>query len=760
MAKMGLLYNKYLKQHIIYLVILLILSLFFLHDFISTRYLVGKNDILTYLTFTYHAIKESVWHFHALPFWTYYYDSGIPLLANPQTPFLDLTFFLVLFFPVITAINLTIILHFFIAGLAMYFLVITLRYRPSIAFVSALVYMYNGWLREYLASPPIMSPYAAAPLVLLFVIKATREEKYTPYSILAGLALSYMVFSGGMIILLYSFLILGFFLLFNLIGKGFKKRLFKFVLIGLIISLVTIGVSSVKLIPSLKFNEKSNRAQGVSYEEFIGPEYLRLSEFAPVFLIEGMPSKSHKADIGISASILVLLSLAFIRKKHVIFSFSMAVLSVILATDSPFASFLFSYIPGFNTTRHISRLLFIFVFFSPILVAAGLEFLTSRIKSYQKTVFSIILMLILFELFFIGNRIYTYNGDIMKEDFQKSVDDNQILNYISKDKGIFRIESIDSKELIRSGSIHYGAFLGLQHVITTGGIWFNDYVTFNYIALNYNPLKLWGILNTRYIISANNQSLADLTFVKEFEKCKTCDHPLSDGPYLYKNELYLPRAYFVDNSIMILGEEDVTKKAVYDLLLNEKFDPANATLIHINKDLFTSLDQNIINKFDGILLLQGDLDQEIVSKLQIFVKNGGAILPNIFDKKNGITPDEMNGLLDSLNKNSAKAKEVNISYYSPNKMVIDLNGEEGFLVLSERYNMFPGWKAEINGKEKDIFNANGVVSTVYLNGETGKLVFRYTSEGFKTGAVISSIAALIIIFYFIFYYARNKSKNK
>ena len=101
-----------------------------------------------------------------------------------------------------------------------------------------------------------------------------------------------------------------------------------------------------------------------------------------------------------------------------------------------------------------------------------------------------------------------------------------------------------------------------------------------------------------------------------------------------------------------------------------------------------------------------------------------------------------------LNKLTGSYKEVSVNGYSNNKISLDLNGEKGWLVASERFAYFPGWNAKLNGKKLEMFKANNAVTALYLDGEKGKLSFEYKPSSYKKGKLISLIVFIFIVAYF------------
>jgi uncharacterized membrane protein YfhO len=99
-------------------------------------------------------------------------------------------------------------------------------------------------------------------------------------------------------------------------------------------------------------------------------------------------------------------------------------------------------------------------------------------------------------------------------------------------------------------------------------------------------------------------------------------------------------------------------------------------------------------------------------------------------------------------KNSGEFEEANITYYSPDEIDVNVNlSSPGFLVLSE--NWYPGWKAYDNDKEKEIYKADYILRSVYLEEGSHKIKFVYDPFSFKVGLLvtvfsISSLFALVI----------------
>ena len=139
------------------------------------------------------------------------------------------------------------------------------------------------------------------------------------------------------------------------------------------------------------------------------------------------------------------------------------------------------------------------------------------------------------------------------------------------------------------------------------------------------------------------------------------------------------------------------------------------------------------------MLLSSSVAQSDIPALQQYASQGGNMLPNILEGKNSIALGDINTLFGNMPGSEASKKELKLRQKSANEYTANLNGENGWLVVSEKFAHFPGWKAALNGEELKIYKANIVVSAVYLEGEKGELAFRYSPASFRTGKIITSI---------------------
>ena len=738
--------ERFLTKHF-YILLLLLLAIIFFRTLLIPGNILNNIHYINDLAFENYNLKEAL-SYGTLHLWAPYFYSGTPFIAIPEYYIFDLNFIYVfLFRNIYLAMNLAVISYFFIAGLGMYFLVYSFKKEQKVAFIASLIYMFNGFFNTFVmgAHINILEGYALIPLVFLFTYKALKKKEWAPYAIIAGIFLALQVLSGSIIFFLYTSLLIGLFFLFNLLRKNLKKTITKTVLVALIIFLVCIALSSIKLLPTLEFSKMSNRAGGVSKTEFLGYP-IELSNIFGV-LVSNIGFTNFTASVGVVGFILLLFGFKFYKKRIVFFCILLAIFAILAASGTFIADLLYKS-PGFGQMRHIERALVLFAFSASILIAFGYSNLTLKLKKYslfnkyKKIFFVFVVLLILTELVLLQK--------IPPGTQARNPYDIPLIEHLSKDKEKFRTINIAMDTFIGASGYNYNSQLGISSVKGGGGIWINDYIEYLAVAQQYNPSKLWGILNTKYAISKEKIDLPGLKLDGNFSECKKCPVWEAWGPYLYENENFLPKAYTAYNAVLVLGAD---KNTIYTLLLNENFNPRN-TVIIAGKNI-EEYTLNELKKYN-LIILNKEINQNNLLKLKNYADSGGVVLPDIFSNKNTITNEELESTLSGF-KGSMNA--VKILHYSPNKIELDVKGKKGFLVLSERFAYFPGWGAKADGKDLKILKANNVISSVYLDEGIDSIVFRYKPKTFKYGSWISSISCLFLIVFFSLRYIKKKKKT-
>ena len=754
------------KAHF-YIFILLLLSLAFFSSILSSSKTLGNIHYINDMTFQSENIRKFLFESNGFPLWTPYFYAGQPFIAIPEHYLFDLNFlYILLFRNIFLSMNLAVISYFFLAGLGMYFLAYEIVKKKNAAFIAAIVFMFNGLMHTFILNGHlnILESYALMPFVFLFAYKALNSREWLLNSAIAALFFSMMIYAGGVVFFLYTWLITGLYIAWNLIGKDFKKRLLRAILVSVVIISLLFGLSALKLLPVLEFTQMSSRAAGVNYQEFLGEPILLSNLWSS--LINASSNISFSGAIGITSFILLLFGLLSFRKKMVAFSLLIVILSMLLAAGTFAASLLYQ-LPGFGQMRHIERALVMFVFIAPIIVAYGFNNLANILRNYNEkikifssiksisyclynknfrelAVFSAFVLALIIELMLLQS--FPASAGITKPI------DIPIINEVSRDKSDFRVATYALSTPVGASGYNYYAQLGIPEIKGGGGIWVNSYVQYLAVAQQAAPSKMYGILNGKYIISDRELDDSGLTLKGTFEKCDECKIGEAYGPYLYENKNMVPRALVVDNAVLLLGNDKDAMELSYSMIINSP-NPLSSALI---RDKIFVADYNIdeLKKFNALMLLSNSVAQDDIPALQQYANNGGNVIPNILEGKNSIDREDINNL---FGRGTSK-KEMGLKQKSVNEYFVNLNGEKGWLVISEKFAHFPGWKAVLNGEELKIYKANIVVSAVYLEGENGELAFKYDPSSFRTGKIITSITILMLIAY-LAYMVYSKMKK-
>ena len=208
-----------------------------------------------------------------IPLWTPYFYSGQPFMAIPEHYLYDLNFlYIFLFKDIFMAMDLAAISYYFLAGFGMYLLVYELLKKQNAAFIAAIIFIFNSLMQRFILNGHlnILESYALMPFVFLFTYRALKKKDWLKNSIIAAVFFSMMIYAGGIIFLLYTGLIIGIFMAWNLVGGNFRNRLIKTISVSFIIIALLFCLSALKLLPVLEFTGMSSRGAGVNYQEFLG----------------------------------------------------------------------------------------------------------------------------------------------------------------------------------------------------------------------------------------------------------------------------------------------------------------------------------------------------------------------------------------------------------------------------------------------------------------------------------------------------------
>lgn len=737
-----------------YIFLLVLISILVFLPFLTTTQTYKRGDWLVNYVPEYQIIYKNVIGKQEIPLWTPAIKAGwslgnlaIPLLYPPL-------WIMMLLFGPIGALNLTNFFHHIFAMLGMYFLIRYLTKNQEAAFISSLLFGLSAFLiRQH---PFWMVGVSYFPWLFLFLIKAFKEKKWVLYSVLVGILLALQLMGGGILQQYFIIIFLCFYLLFECLRK--PKSLKRWVKAGLILVVflaVFGGLGAIRLFYFLEWSPMTNRGQGVSLQES-GKNPLTMDVFMSEF-IKGT-GKTH-AQIGIIGVIFLLVCVWYMIKNRekvknwyiFLFLLIMAGVNIVFATGI-FHEFFYNYVPMIKSMRGLQRTLFVYVFSACAIIGIGLANIIPKLKVSKKT--AVLIFLILVPLIFVDS---TYFGPVGERIFYEEtfVNLDEILDYdmiqfLDADDSIYRfhineVMGIDSHDMTGASTTHdlegiYGFF---------NPLWISEYFH-NFMATTFrSKAKLWGMTNVKYLISSKEINGSDFEFVKEFEvEAYKINPAYTEGvAYVYENKRWLPRAFVVDNAALIIGNQNNVRQMSYSLMTLPNFDPSSIMLVMGENKKVEDYSLSELKKFDAIFLGEGSVTQNSGGMLQRYVEEGGVLIPNILNGTTTMTVEDIDAYFATVNGSYTELEYL--SYYTdhPNSVKLDVGGIEGFVFISEKYPLYNGWKAEIDGKKIEFDKANGVFTGIYIeDGE--ELEFKFEPRSYVWGKRLSLVVLLIILIYF------------
>ena len=243
--------------------------------------------------------------------------------------------------------------------------------------------------------------------------------------------------------------------------------------------------------------------------------------------------------------------------------------------------------------------------------------------------------------------------------------------------------------------------------------------------------------------------------------------------------MYLPRSYLVNHAVLVLGNEEAAKQAMYALLLHKAFDPHHAVIVMGKKGDVKNYDIQFLKQFDAIILNKGALtDQSSIFILNNYAQDGGKIIPDVITGKQTASDEDIEKLFLSFNAQNSQ-KNLNLSnfspdyfwtsikniskapinYYSPKVIKVNVESDKKFLIFSETFPIYGGWVAKADGKKLEILRANGVIAAILLPKGTKEVVFSYEPRSFKIGAYIAIITIIFLLCCFAFFIWKNRNDS-
>ena len=727
-------------------------------------------------------IHRSIFDEHSLPFYNRYIFSGTPFYPKTQIAIFSIRTLLMFFFPIWDVVKYSLLIHIFISALGIYFLMRKWEFSFGSGIISGVTLLSCGFIAEhtYAGHENIINGISWLPFAIYF-LQFALEKKTLAGSILTAIFLSLQIFEGVDVIFLYSTLIL---LIIGL-GFWFRKKslsaLIKVLGVGILVVILAISISAVKLIPSLLFLPLTNRASGVPLNESL----VRLNEvilpgvgFISIFLFSFSLLYNLKYFINKLRNKIITSETGDKTNYPIGEIWVIFFLGILIGLGTFFYYVLWRFYPGFRFQRLPERGFFLSFFAFSILTGSGFESILSitsakfnvKLPSFKNLIWALFVILILIE-----RTLWGVKSPPMFN-LEKALNKNEPFQFLSQ-KHCITPENPARIQIFENQTIHWSVDyvtipLGLETIYGYDNLWHTAYLPsdysrtdelpFLYIAKE-NPAKFWGMLNVREITSLTPLDNPHFKLIKSFSNtqklsppslsgyCKEFqDLPKSYPQFIYENKLFLPRAFYVPHSILFIGRKTIVFPILYKIMLSPEFDPRATVLLFLEESSDKSLKIS-----DAVFLFDSSILVSVRSKfnsyhreknLQRFwvafsPKDTLTVLPQVLEcclkwkneYENQLFISDIAGEKNSLLSSSFLEQP---SFQSPPPLKIlslksdsstilipkEVDSKPGFIVLSEKYSLFSGWKAfklkrdniDKFYKEEPIefYRANGIFTTV------------------------------------------------
>jgi len=700
------------------------------------------------------------------PLWCPLVGGGYPLFANPHYQYNLFLPFLFLF-DTSTAYNLVLILELFLSGLFMFILLREYKAGFSGALIASIAYMLNFYFMDTLFHEQQLGTMMWLPLIFIFFEKYKKINKIH-YLGLAALFTAFALFQGSIQSILFVYLAIFLYFVFELFGKKTLKQRSQslFALVG--VTIFSIFLGAIALIPIVEFLSFSADSKiGFSFLKWL-KELPRILLSLPFLIGSAFPDflGSHqaldtakflglggnvngnlfKAYVGIIPLFFIIFSLLF-RKNMLIKKYLFIGLGpIILIVFTPLYYFL--YFRGYIVT----------VFALSILAGLGADYFLKKefdmVQSKRLLKILIILFMIIFSLIALVNGVFLKYEDTLrtkgKEFVSRQISSGSGLQY-DIDWQLKKVDKMIDHYKITSPSM-YIPLLIITLLLILVNFYIKNKMNSKIFLLIIFPIMIFDLLRFGWQL---------IPFVEKseiFPKIKSIDFLKNDksnfrvasvwettkSPPVFHPNTLLP--YRIDN--IDLYESITMRTKLKDDIKNFRYLSVKYIICPPEYSIKLENTYKEIYKKEVRILRNMDYLDKIRFKSEVIPCDDKNKIKNIIEKKN---LDIYNiSLILTKNKHlKASFKDSNLNSgeiirTEPNKIFIDLYMKnDGFMEIGCNY--YPGWHAYVDGEKEMTYISNNIFMGVFLPKGEHSVVLSFQPLSLKLGMYISLISFLSLM---------------
>lgn len=659
-----------IKINILIILFFLILPWFFFNDSIKIGSVIFGNGDPNYTIIPFWDLIKSSFKNGEFPFWNSFTFSGSPFFANPQSYILyPFTLLFISILPLTVAYNLSILIHYSLAGIFVYFFLDQYKLDKFASFLGGLVFMFSGVMITHKGHAGMLFTIVWIPLILFFLDKFRKSRRYE-YILVSSIFYSISFFGGNPQMFFYGSMVIFLFILYYSFINIKKQFFFLLSLSAFIISFLII---LVQLFPIYEFTQQSIRSS-LDYGSFTFLSYSKKlvpTLFFPFIYGAGPSGVNFFGSLSFieTISYFGLVTIPFLifgffsKNKSKYFWIFLLIFSfiLVLGMNTPFYKLMYR-VPIYNLFRIPTRNWFEFGLSFSIISAFGFDYFIRNFNRKIKTI--TIIILVISSFFLIG--LLSANT-ILKKIRLSSIIDNQ---------GSINLHMDSLLETTRFGNFAVLIpilLISLLVILMTLSLFRRNKIIYIFILiLVFFDLRFFG----NYIEGSSDASYVykNLKEIKEFDFLKSEEELI---------RLY-PVVYWGPDGCTIYPNRNIH----YDISLFSGYDPLIigsynyiTGIVNMDKKEHAErllLNNNIISLLNTkyILYFKPDVKNSFVDSItKVFYEINAEILTNN-DLKN-LDIDLKGSFIDDKNNLIVGGKEKKLKCF---KTTVELESNKNYLI--------------------------------------------------------------------------------
>lgn len=783
--------------------LLCVLVFVWFYDAIFHKKIFAYSDLARYFyplrLFAADAVKNG-----HIPLWNPYLKAGMPLFASLQLCVLypiSIIYYIIPSFD--QAFNWYIIIHFLLGGIFMHTLMRYWNISRVGSLISALVFIFGGYLSSVIVMNTSLSSVIWLPLIVLFFDMTLKKRRVYP-ALLTTFFLS-IQFLGGEPTIIYGTIIFLFFYYIYFSCNFYRetkdlKAIAK--MFGLFLIAVTswIFVTMVQLLPFAEFLLHSTRAHPKEFELVTHWSLLpgELLSFIIPYIFGNATVPGGYLDIqywmasfyiGIMPLFLILFALFIRPERKKLFFGLMVMISFILALGrhTPVYKFLYTYLFGFGHIRYPVKFIFMASFALSILAGMGYDAFISMDKVNTKVRLARSLLLLngllgLLIVLFVRFWSLLYSHIVKSALFGKF----SIVRYLD-----------ELSYVLLSDSAHFHRlFIIFTPIVLSMIFYLRGKIrlsVFNFLVVSIIFLDLisvnMGISKTvdRDIFRLEPPSFFEVKKDRARFRIMRTERLIDVNRGIWGPDYaigqYMRKKCFNRNTPMIHGISDaqgygsLNRKDYNEFikLMYKKDTPFPSRLVDllnvkyvISTEPIPGYDLIYKDTIDRIpIICNGDkyvyyyINKNDKYMERAFLVKGAKVVQNREDMLNILADETFDPAKEVLIEEEPKEfqkrpngrigthrkpERVMILRYGPQEVIVEASlHKPRFLVMSDSY--YPGWKVSVDGEPDKLYRAYYFLRAVHLDAGKHIVRFVYDPLSYKLGVIISVMTIILLLFF-------------